>query len=82
MKLIDIGHGNFISDAHFIALISPDSAPSKRLVQNARDQMILIDASHGKKTRSIIIMDSGHVILSSLEVEKVQLSFRDTEEND
>lgn len=75
MKLVDIGEGNMISASHLIAMIGPDSAPSKRLVQNAKNSMILIDASHGKKTRSILIMDSGHVILSSLETDEITNNF-------
>ena len=71
MQMVNIGFGNLISAAHLIAVISPDSAPSKRLVQNARDQEFLIDATHGKKTRSLMIMDSGHVVLSSFTTETI-----------
>lgn len=64
MEMINIGFGNLVSAPHLIAIVGYDSAPSKRLVQNAKDEGIVIDATQGKKTRSVIIMDSGHIILS------------------
>ena len=67
MKLISIGFGNLISAQRLLAVISPDSAPVKRLIQEARDRGMLIDASYGRKTRSVLIMDTDHVILSGLE---------------
>lgn len=66
MKLINIGYGNMISSERVIAVVSPDSAPIKRLVQEARDDGRAVDATYGRKTRAVILMDSGHVILSSL----------------
>ncbi|HEZ7985682.1 MAG TPA: DUF370 domain-containing protein [Ruminococcus sp.] len=66
MKFINIGYGNMISSDRIVAVVSPESAPIKRLVQEARDGGNAVDATHGRKTRSVIIMDSGHVILSSL----------------
>ena len=69
MKLINIGFGNVISAKRLVAIVSPDSAPIKRMVQDARDAGCLIDVSCGKKTRSVIVTDSKHVILSSLEPE-------------
>lgn len=64
MEMINIGFGNLVSSSHLIAVVGFDSAPSKRLVQNAKDQGIVIDATQGKKTRSVLIMDSGHIVLS------------------
>lgn len=67
MKLINIGFGNMVSAQRLLSVISPDSAPVKRLVQEARDRGMLIDASYGRKTKSVLIMDTDHVILSALE---------------
>jgi regulator of extracellular matrix RemA (YlzA/DUF370 family) len=66
MKLINIGYGNMISAARIVTIVSPDSAPIKRLIQEAKDDGRAIDATYGRKTRAVIVMDSGHVILSSL----------------
>lgn len=66
MKMINIGYGNMISPARIISLVSPESAPIKRLIQEARDSGMAIDATFGRKTRAVIVMDSGHVVLSSL----------------
>ncbi len=66
MKMINIGYGNMISPTRIISIVSPESAPIKRLVQEARDSGMAIDATFGRKTRAVIIMDSGHVVLSSL----------------
>lgn len=66
MKLINIGYGNMVSAERIVTIVSPDSAPIKRLVQEARDNGNAIDATYGRKTRAVIIMDSGHIILSSL----------------
>ena len=71
MKLINIGFGNMVSASRLIAIVSPDSAPIKRLVQEARDRGALIDASYGRRTRAVLIMDSDHVILSALQPETV-----------
>ena len=65
MKLIQIGFGNLVSAERLIAIVSPESAPIKRMVQEARDRGALIDASFGRKTKAVLIMDSGHVILSA-----------------
>jgi len=67
MKLINIGFGNAVSARRVVAIVSPESAPIKRLGQEARDGGVLIDASFGRKTKSVLIMDSGHVIWSSVE---------------
>ena len=66
MKLINIGFGNLVSSLKVVAVVSPESAPIKRLVQEARDSGRAIDATYGRKTRAVVIMDSGHIILSSL----------------
>ena len=66
MKLINIGYGNMISADRIITIVSPESAPIKRLVQEARDSGRAIDATYGRKTRAVVIMDIGHIILSSL----------------
>ena len=66
MKLINIGYGNMISADRIVTIVSPDSAPIKRLVQEAREDGRAIDATYGRKTRAVVIMDSGHIILSSL----------------
>ena len=66
MKLINIGYGNMVSANRIVTIVSPESAPIKRLRQEARDDGRAIDATYGRKTRAVIIMDSGHVILSSL----------------
>lgn len=71
MKLINIGYGNMLSSSRIVAIVSPDAAPVKRMVQNARDKGSLIDASCGRKTKSVIVMDSDHVVLSAVQPETV-----------
>ena len=71
MRLVNIGFGSLISAERLIAVVSPDSAPVKRLVQEARDRGMLIDATFGRKTASVFIMDSDHVVLSALSTEKM-----------
>lgn len=71
MKLINIGFGNMISASRLIAIVSPESAPIKRIIQDVRDRGQLIDATYGRRTRAVIIMDSGHVILSAIQPETV-----------
>ncbi len=71
MKLINIGFGNMISAGRIIAVVSPDSAPIKRLIQEARDRGMLIDASYGRRTKAVVIMDTDHVILSAAQPETV-----------
>lgn len=70
MKLINIGFGNLVSQERVVAIVSPDSAPIKRMVQESRERGMLIDATYGRKTASILVMDSDHVILSALTPEK------------
>ena len=64
--LVNIGFGNIVSSARIVAIISPDSAPIKRLVQTARDEGHSIDATQGRRTRAVLVMDDGHIILSAL----------------
>ena len=71
MQLVNIGFGSLISAERLIAVVSPDSAPVKRLVKEARDRGMLIDATFGRKTASVFIMDSDHVVLSALSTEKM-----------
>lgn len=71
MRFINVGYNNMVSADKVVALVSFDSAPSKRLVQDSKDSGRAIDCTGGKKTRSVVIMNSGHVVLSSLESEKL-----------
>ncbi len=66
MQLIPIGYGNAVSAERLVAVVSPESAPIKRIIQDARDRGMLIDATYGRKTKSVIIMDSDHVVLSAV----------------
>ena len=77
MKLINIGFGSMIAAGRVLAIVDPDSAPIKRVVQEARDRGMLVDASYGRKTKAVILMDTDHVILSALTPE--MLSVRWTE---
>ena len=69
MKLINIGFGSMIAAGRTLAIVDPDSAPIKRVIQEARDRGMLIDASYGRKTQSVILMDTDHVILSALDAQ-------------
>ena len=71
MKLINIGFGNLVSASRLIAIVSPESAPIKRIIQDARDRGSLIDATYGRRTRAVLIMDSDHVVLSAVQPETV-----------
>lgn len=82
MKLINIGFGNLVSASRLLSVISPDSAPVKRLVQEARDRGMLIDASFGRKTKSVLVMDTDHVILSALEPKSVRARAEGAEEDE
>ena len=75
MKLINIGFGNMVSAGRIITIVSPESAPIKRIIQDARDSSVLIDATYGRRTRAVIVMDSGHVILSAIQPETVANRF-------
>ena len=79
MKLVNIGFGNMVSANRMVAIVSPESAPIKRIVAEAKDQGTLIDATHGRRTRAVIITDSDHIILTYLQSET--LANRITDEN-
>ena len=83
MQLLNIGFGNMVSSARIIAIVSPDSAPIKRLIQEAKDKGTIIDATYGRRTRAVIIMDSDHFILSAVLPETVAGRLEiDEEDND
>ena len=71
VQLINIGFGNIVSANRIISIVSPESAPIKRIVQEAKDKGTAVDATYGRRTRAVIIMDSGHVILSAVQPETV-----------
>ncbi|MCD7768377.1 MAG: DUF370 domain-containing protein [Oscillospiraceae bacterium] len=71
LRLINIGFGNMVSAAHLLAIVAPDSAPIKRIIQDTRERGQLVDATFGRRTRAVIIMDSGHVVLSAVQPETV-----------
>ena len=72
MELYNIGFGSFVTRERVIAVVGPDSAPMKRVIQESRERGALIDATYGRKTASVFVMDSGHVVLSALPPEKFQ----------
>lgn len=71
IKLINIGFGNIVSASRIVAIVSPESAPIKRIIQEARERGMLIDATYGRRTRAVIITDSDHIILSAVQPETV-----------
>ena len=71
MKLINIGFGNMVSSGRLLAIVSPDSAPIQRLIQEAKDRSMCIDATYGRKTKSVILMDTDHVVLSAIPPESI-----------
>lgn len=80
MKLINIGFGNMVSAARLLAVVSPESAPIKRIIQEARERSMLIDATYGRRTRAVMIMDTDHVILSAILPETIAGRAQDKEE--
>lgn len=80
MKLINIGFGSMVAAERLLAIVAPDSAPIKRVVQEARDRGMLIDASFGRKTKAVILMDTDHVILSAIPSETIGARWMDTQE--
>ncbi len=84
IKLVNIGFGNIVSANRIVAIVSPDSAPIKRIITEARDRGVLIDATYGRRTRAVIMTDSEHVILSAVQPETVanRLTSRPADEND
>lgn len=79
MKLVNIGFGNMVSANRMVAIVSPESAPIKRIIQDSKERGTLIDATHGRRTRAVIITDSDHIILTYLQSET--LANRIAEEN-
>lgn len=71
MQLVNIGYGNIVNSERVISIVSPDSAPIKRMVQEAKDNKTAVDATYGRRTRAVLIMDSGHIILSAVQPETV-----------
>lgn len=82
MKLINIGFGNMVSASRLVAIVSPESAPIKRIMQDAKEQGALIDATYGRRTRAVILTDSDHVILSALQPETVANRFNDKDDEE
>jgi len=84
IKLVNIGFGNIVAANRIIAIVSPESAPIKRIIQEAREKGVLIDATYGRRTRAVIVVDSGHVILSAVQPETVanRLTSKDTASED
>ena len=82
MKLINIGFGNMVSANRLIAIVSPESAPIKRIIQDSRDRGTLIDATYGRRTRAVIIMDSDHVVLSAVQPETVANRLTEDDESE
>ena len=80
IKLINIGFGNIVSANRIISIVSPESAPIKRIIQDARDRGSLIDATYGRRTRAVIVMDSDHVILCAVQPETVAHRLNDRDE--
>lgn len=82
MKLVNIGFGNMVSANRMIAIVSPESAPIKRIIQEAKERGTLIDATHGRRTRAVIFTDSDHIILTYLQTETVANRMNEDEEID
>ena len=82
MKLINIGFGNLVSASRMVAIVSPDSSPIKRIIQEAKEKGMLIDATHGRRTRAVIITDSDHIILTYLQSETVANRINDEDSED
>lgn len=81
MKLINIGFGNMVAAGRLVAIVSPESAPIKRIIQDAKERGTLIDATYGRRTRAVLVMDSEHVILSAVQPETVANRMGDSEED-
>ena len=82
MKLINIGFGSMVAAGRILAIMDPDSAPIKRVVQEAKERAMLIDASYGRKTQSVILMDTDHVILSALDTETLAARWHSEQEEE
>ena len=79
IRLINSGFGNIVSANRIVSIVSPESAPIKRIIQDARDRGCLIDATYGRRTRAVVVMDSGHIILSAVQPETVANRLADRE---
>ena len=82
MKLINVGFGNLVNAERVVAVVSPDSAPVKRIIQNAKESGKLIDVSQGRKTMSVIFTDTEHVILSYLKADRISDKFEETDDSE
>ena len=82
MQLVNIGFGNIVSANRIIAIVSPESAPIKRIVQEAKDSKMAVDATYGRRTRAVLIMDSGHIIMSAVQPETVAGRFEKFEKDE
>ena len=82
MKLINIGFGSMVAASRLLSILAPDSAPIKRIIQEARDRGMLIDASYGRKTKAVLLMDTAHVILSAISPETITARFMDKQEKE
>ena len=71
MQLINVGFGNIVVASRIVAIVSPESAPIKRIIQDAKENKSVIDATYGRKTRAVLVMDSGHIILSAVQPETI-----------
>ena len=80
MKLINIGFGSMVAAGRVLTVVAPDSAPIKRVIQESRDRAMLIDASYGRKTKAVILMDTDHVILSAIAPETIHARWMDKQE--
>ncbi len=81
MKLINIGFGNMVSANRLVAIVSPESAPIKRIIQDAKERGTLIDATYGRRTRAVIVTDSDHVVLSAVQPETVANRLNDRDDD-
>ncbi|MBR2422746.1 MAG: DUF370 domain-containing protein [Oscillospiraceae bacterium] len=82
MKLINIGFGSMVATGRVLSMLAPDSAPIKRIIQEAKDRGMLIDASYGRATKTVILMDTDHVILSALTPDVLSARWQDKQENE
>ncbi len=82
MKLVNIGFGSMVAAGRVLAIVAPDSAPIKRVIQEARDRGMLIDASYGRKTKAVLLMDTDHVILSGISTETLSARWMDRPEEE
>ena len=82
MKLINVGYGNMVAVSHIIAIVSPDSAPIKRMVQDAKEHGTAIDATFGRRTKAVIITDSDHIILSAIQPKHIAGRIDDREDSE